>query len=159
MRAAIISVSTSRSAGKASDESAPRLAAFAERIGASVAATELVPDERARIEERLRHWSDVERCALILTTGGTGLAPSDQTPEATLAVLEREAEGIPHAMREISRGHTPNWMLSRARAGTRGQSLIINFPGSPASIEELADALEGPIRHALALLAGSSGGH
>lgn len=153
VRAAIISISTSRAAGEASDESTPRLLALAERLGAEVAGSDLVPDDRALIEERLLHWSDGERCELILTTGGTGFSPSDQTPEATRAVLEREAPGIPHAMRDASRAHTEHWMLSRACAGTRGGSLIINFPGSPASIEQLGEALEGAILHALALMA------
>jgi molybdopterin adenylyltransferase len=157
--AAILTISTSRSAGEGVDLAGPRLAALAERLGIEIRARETIPDERALIEARLRHWSDVEGCALILTTGGTGLAPGDITPEATRAVIDREAPGIPHAMREASRSHTPNWMLSRAVAGTRSSTLIVNFPGSPASIDQTADALAGPLAHALQLLAGEPVGH
>ena len=108
---------------------------------------------------RLRHWAEVERCELVLTSGGTGLAPSDVTPEATLAVIDREVPGIAEAMRGASREHTPNWMLSRAVAGVRGSCLVINFPGSPRSIEQTGAALRGAIAHALALLAGEGSGH
>jgi molybdopterin adenylyltransferase len=158
-RAAIITISTSKAAGEGRDEGGPRLAALAERLGAEIAGAELITDERELIEARLRHWADVERCELILTTGGTGLAPSDVTPEATRAVLERDAPGIPQAMREASRPHTPNWMLSRALAGTRGGTLIVNFPGSPTAIEQTGEAIAEPLRHALALLSGTSAGH
>jgi molybdopterin adenylyltransferase len=157
--AAILTISTSRAAGEEVDLGGPRLAALAERLGIAIVGRETIPDERALIEGRLRHWSDVEQCALILTTGGTGLAPADVTPEATRAVIDREAPGIPHAMREASRSHTPNWMLSRAVAGTRSSTLIVNFPGSPASIDQTADALAVPLAHALKLLAGEPVGH
>jgi len=152
--AALITISSSRAAGEGSDLAGPRLAALAGQMGVEVVGRELIPDDRELIESRLRHWSDIEGCALILTTGGTGLAPSDVTPEATRAVIEREAAGIPHAMRELSRAHTPNWMLSRAVSGTRGSTLIVNFPGSPASIDETGAALAGPLSHALQLISG-----
>jgi molybdopterin adenylyltransferase len=153
-RAAIVTISTSKAAGEGRDESGPRLAMLAQRLGLEVAGRDLITDERALIEARLRHWTDVEGCALVLTSGGTGLSPTDVTPEATRAVLEREAPGIPHAMREASRPHTAYWMLSRGVAGTRGASLIVNFPGSPASIDETGAALADALVHALALLAG-----
>ena len=158
MRAAIITVSTSKAAG-GEDESGPRLAELAERVGARVVGAEVIPDERALIEARLRHWADAERCELVMTTGGTGLADGDVTPEATLAVIEREAPGIPEAMREASREHTRHWMLSRGVAGTRGTTLIINFPGSPASIVQAGEALAGALPHALALLQGRPTSH
>ena len=88
-----------------------------------------------------------------MTTGGTGFAPSDVTPEATRAVIEREAPGIPEAMRAASRPHTRNWMLSRGLAGIRGSSLIVNFPGSPASIEQAGEAIAEALPHAIALIA------
>lgn len=153
-RAAIVTISTSKAAGEGTDESGPRLAELAQCLGLEVAGRDLIADERALIEARLRHWTDVEGCALVLTSGGTGLSPTDVTPEATRAVLEREAPGIPHAMREASRPHTAYWMLSRGVAGTRGASLIVNFPGSPASIDETGAALADALAHALALLAG-----
>ncbi|HKH13423.1 MAG TPA: MogA/MoaB family molybdenum cofactor biosynthesis protein [Solirubrobacterales bacterium] len=160
VRAAIVTVSTSKSAGnEAVDESGERLAEFAADLGAEIAGREIIPDDRARIAERLRHWSDAEGCDLILTTGGTGVAPSDVTPEATRDVIEREAPGIAEAMRVASREHTPHWMLSRGVAGIRGQTLIVNFPGSPRSIAQAGGAIADALPHALDLLAGGHGGH
>jgi molybdenum cofactor synthesis domain-containing protein len=158
-RAAILTISTSKAAGAGEDESGPRLAALARRLGAEVVAQAIVPDERAAIEQHLRAWSDADGCALVLTSGGTGLAPSDVTPEATRAVIEREAPGIGEAIRACSREYTPNWMLSRALAGTRGTTLIVNFPGNPAAIDQTGDALAAALGHALELLAGGRAGH
>ena len=154
VRAAIITVSTSKAAGEGEDESGPRLSALAERLGAQIAGCEVIPDDRATIEARLRHWADVERCALVLTTGGTGVAASDVTPEATAAVIDRELPGVTEAMRAASRPHTAHWMLSRSVAGVRGATLILNFPGSPASIEQTGTALLQAIPHALELIEG-----
>jgi molybdopterin adenylyltransferase len=159
VRAAILTVSSSRASGGGLDESGARLAVFAEGIGAEVAARELVPDDREAIEARLRRWADVDRYELVLTTGGTGFAPSDVTPEATRAVIEREAPGLAEAMRAASSEHTPHWMLSRAAAGIRGSTLIVNFPGSPRSVIQAGDAIAGAVPHALALLAGRDTGH
>lgn len=159
MRAVIITISTSKAAGEGEDESGVRLGEFAERLGAEIAAREVIPDERPLIEERLRHWADVERCPLVLSTGGTGLAPSDVTPEATRAVIERDAPGIGEAMRAASRAHTRHWMLSRGVAGVRGSSLIVNFPGSPRSIEQAGEALLESLPHALELIAGDAPSH
>lgn len=159
MRAAVITVSTSKAAGKGEDESGPALAGLAERIGAEVAATEVVGDERTLIASRLRHWCDDETVDLVLTTGGTGLAPSDVTPEATRDVIEREVPGIAEAMRLASREHTRHWMLSRAVAGTRGRTLIVNLPGNPKAIDEAGGAVAAALPHALALLSGGDGGH
>jgi molybdopterin adenylyltransferase len=116
----------------------------------------VIADDRAAIERSLCHWADVERCALVMTTGGTGLSPSDLTPEATRAVIDRDAPGIAEAMRAASRPHTPYWMLPRALAGARGTTLIVNFPGSPARIEQVGEALLEALPHALALLAGAT---
>lgn len=154
MQAAILTISTSKAAGEGEDESGPALAEFASGLGAEVVATELVPDDRALIEERLRQWCDVMPCELVLTTGGTGMAPSDVTPEAIRAVIEREAPGIAEAMRLASREHTPNWMLSRGVAGIRGATLIVSFPGSPRSIAQAGEAIGEALPHALRLLAG-----
>jgi molybdenum cofactor synthesis domain-containing protein len=152
VRAAIVTVSTSKAAAEGEDESGARLAELAQELGAEIAGRDLIPDDRARIEERLRHWADVERCELALTTGGTGFAPSDVTPEATRAVIEREAPGLAEAMRAASREHTPHWMLSRGVAGIRGSTLIVNFPGSPRSIEQAGAAIAAALPHAVALL-------
>ena len=157
MRAAILTVSSSRAAGGRPDESGPALALFAESVGAEVAASEIVPDKQSEIEWALRHYSDTEECDLVLTTGGTGFAPDDVTPEATRAVIEREAPGIAEALRAASRQHTRNWMLSRGVAGIRGRSLIINFPGSPKSIGEAGEAIGEAIPHAVAVLRDGAG--
>ena len=100
-----------------------------------------------------------DRYELVLTTGGTGFAPSDVTPEATRAVVEREAPGLAEAMRLASREHTPHWMLSRAVAGIRGSTLIVNFPGSPRSILQAGDAIAAALPHALDLIAGRGLSH
>ncbi len=153
MRAAVVTVSSSRSRDGGEDESGARLAALAEAIGAELVGHDLVPDERALIEERLLYWADVERCELVMTTGGTGFAPTDVTPEATRAAVEREAPGLAEAMRLASREHSRHWMLSRGVAGIRGSTLIVNFPGSPRSIDEAGAAVEGALPHALDLIA------
>jgi molybdopterin adenylyltransferase len=159
IRAAIISVSTSRSRGAGPDTGGDALEHYVRGLGAEVAGRELIPDEQALIEQRLRHWCDVERCELVLSTGGTGFSPDDLTPEATRAVIEREAAGLAEAMRAASREHTPHWMLSRAVAGIRGASLIINFPGSPKSIEEAGAAIAPALPHAVELLSGQRSAH
>jgi molybdenum cofactor synthesis domain-containing protein len=154
----VLTLSTSRARGDGEDASGAKLAELARRLGAEELEREVLPDDRDLIESRLRHWID-ERCELVLTTGGTGVAPSDVTPEATAAVIERPAPGIAEAIRRASEAHTELWMLSRGVAGIRGSTLIVNFPGSPASIEQTAPALEPALSHALALLRGGRGGH
>jgi molybdenum cofactor synthesis domain-containing protein len=152
MRAAIITISTSLSQGQGEDESGPALAEFARSIGAEIGATEVVPDECSKIEWALRHYADSDRCDIVLTTGGTGFSPDDVTPEATRAVIDREAPGIAEAMRAVSRPHTDKWMLSRAVAGIRTRTLIINSPGSPKSITQIGAELGAALPHAIALL-------
>jgi molybdopterin adenylyltransferase len=159
MRAALLTVSTSRAEGDGTDQSGARLAEFATGLGLEIAAREIVADDRRRIVARLRHFCDELGVALVLTSGGTGLSPDDVTPEATRAVIEREAPGIAEAMRAASRPHSPHWMLSRAVAGTRGATLIVNFPGSPKSIVECGASLAPALPHALALLAGERSAH
>jgi molybdopterin adenylyltransferase len=154
VKAAVITISDSRSRGEGEDTSGARLAELAGALGAELIEREAIPDDRELIAERLSHWADAERCDLVLTTGGTGFAPSDVTPEATRAVIDREAPGIPEAMRAASRENTPNWLLSRGVAGIRGQTLIINFPGNPQSIAETGEAISAALPHALELLAG-----
>jgi molybdopterin adenylyltransferase len=153
MRAALLTISTSRANGDGFDESGARLLAFAEALGAEVEGPEVVPDDRPLIEERLCHWADERGCDLVLTSGGTGFSPSDVTPEATRAAIEREAPGIAEAMRLASRPHTHHWLLSRGVAGIRGRTLIVNFPGSPASIEQAGAAIAAALPHALDLIA------
>jgi molybdopterin adenylyltransferase len=158
MRVAVISISTSRSRGDGPDLGGDALERFArERLDGTIAGRDLIGDDRALIAERLCHWSDVAEVELILTTGGTGFSPTDVTPEATRAVIEREAPGIPEAMRAASRPYTEHWMLSRAVAGIRRRSLIVNFPGSPKSIAEAGGAIAAALPHAVALITGESG--
>jgi molybdopterin adenylyltransferase len=153
-RAAILTISNSKSRGEGEDESGERLVGFATDLGIEVTARDVVPDERRAIEERLRGWADSDGLELVLTTGGTGFSPTDVTPEATRAIIEREAPGVAEAMRAASREHTTHWMLSRGVAGIRGSTLIVNFPGSPRSIEQAGEAIAAALPHALELLAG-----
>jgi molybdopterin adenylyltransferase len=159
VRVAIITVSSSRAGGAGGDESGEPLELFAQGLGGEIAAREVVADDRGLIEQRLRHFSDEDVCALVLTTGGTGVAPSDVTPEATRAVIEREVPGIAEAMREASRSHTKHWMLSRGVAGIRGRTLIVNFPGNPRAIGQAGAAVADALPHALALIAGLPSEH
>src|SRR5262245_58959933 len=159
MRAALITASTSRAEGGGDDESGDRLAEFAAGLGAEVVGREVIPDDRELIAERLRHWADEEGCDLILTSGGTGFAPNDVTPEATRDVIDREAPGIAEAMRLASQSKTKHWMLSRGVAGIRGSTLIVNFPGSPKSIGEAGEAIAESLPHALALVSGEDDHH
>jgi molybdopterin adenylyltransferase len=159
MRAALLTVSTSKARGEGEDESGAALAEFARGLGLEVVAQEIIADDQWRIVARLRHFCDALDVDLVLTSGGTGLSPDDVTPEATRAVLDREAPGIAEAMRAASRPHTSNWMLSRGVAGTRGHTLIVNFPGSPRSIDQCGETLAAALPHALALLVGKQSRH
>jgi molybdenum cofactor synthesis domain-containing protein len=159
IRAAVLTVSTSRAAGKDGDEGGDALAEYASTLGAQIVGREVIPDDLELVAERLRHWADQERCQIVLTTGGTGFTPTDLTPEATRLVIEREAPGIPEAMRAASRPHTKHWMLSRAVAGIRGSTLIVNFPGSPRSITEAGEAIAEALPHALKLIQGQPDTH
>ena len=151
MRCAILTVSTSAAAGDSEDVSGPVLAAAATASGAEVAAQDVLADDAAAIEAWLRARV-IDGFDLILTTGGTGLTPDDVTPEATLAVIEREVPGLAEAMRAESLKYTPMSMLSRAVAGAAGASLIINFPGSPKAIEQLFPVVSPVLKHAVATL-------
>jgi molybdenum cofactor synthesis domain-containing protein len=152
-RAAVVAVSTSKSAGDGIDESGPKLGALLEGAGCELVAVELIPDDRELIAGRLRFYADEEHCDLIATTGGTGLSPDDVTPEATREVIDREAPGIAEAMRLASREHVPkHWMLSRGVAGSRGRTLIVNFPGNPNAIDQAGAAITPSLGHALGLL-------
>jgi molybdopterin adenylyltransferase len=153
MRAAIITVSTSVAAGRREDLSGRALAERARAVGAEVVAQEVVPDDRTAIEDALqRHCAPQAGTALVFTTGGTGLTPDDVTPEATKAVISREVPGIAEAMRTESRKYTAMGMLSREVAGVAGQTLVVNFPGSPNAIEQLFGLVAPVLEHAVALL-------
>jgi molybdenum cofactor synthesis domain-containing protein len=119
---------------------------------AVISASAIIPDEHDQITTLLRSWCDDKQLNLIITTGGTGLAPRDITPEATKAVIEREAPGIAEAMRAISLRYTPMAMLSRGVAGVRGHTLIINLPGSPKAVKECLEYILPVLLHAINLL-------
>ena len=160
MNVAIITISTAAARGEREDVSGERLAALATAAGAQIVAREVVPDRRSEIEALLRRHSAPEAdTALILTTGGTGLTPDDVTPEATRAVIDRDAPGFAEAMRAESLRHTPMGMLSRGVCGIAGRTLIINFPGSPKSIDELFGVIEPVLEHAAATLRREPGAH
>lgn len=151
--AAVITVSDRGSRGLRQDTSGPAVCAMLEEAGFSVAYTAIVPDEKEEISALLRDCADERRIDLIVTTGGTGLSPRDVTPEATLAVLEREIRAIPVAMWVEGLRHTPRAMLSRAVAGTRGSSLIVNLPGSERAARENLGAVVGALEHGLHMIA------
>jgi molybdenum cofactor synthesis domain-containing protein len=159
LTAAVLTISDRCATGTAEDQSGPVLVALLTAAGFAVAATAVVPDEAADISECLRAWADAGTATLICTTGGTGLAPRDVTPEATREALHREAPGIVEAMRAASLAHTPLAMLSRAVAGVRGQTLIINLPGSPKAVQECFAVVAPTLHHAVELVAGSAGQH
>ena len=151
----ILTVSDRSSRGERADASGPLVRQMAQQQGWTVERQALVPDELAAIKATLTNWADVVRLDLILTTGGTGFAPRDVTPEATRAVIEREAPGLAEAMRAASLSKTPHAMLSRAVCGIRGHALIVNLPGSPQAAHENLATILPALPHALALLQGS----
>jgi molybdenum cofactor synthesis domain-containing protein len=124
-----------------------------QNLKADIVAAEIIPDERAQIAARLRHYADVDPADLIVTTGGTGFAPRDVTPEATREVIEREAPGLAELMRAESLKITPLAALSRSVCGIRGRTLIINLPGSVRGAQENLAAIARLIPHAMELLA------
>lgn len=157
----ILTVSTMGAAGQREDTSGEVIREMVEAptLSAMVAVRAMVPDDREVIERTLRAWADERRLDLIMTTGGTGLSPTDLTPEATRAVLDREAPGIAEAMRAESLRHTPMGMLSRAVAGLRGATLIINLPGSPKGVRECLGAIMEALPHAVDIASARQTGH
>ena len=151
--AAVITVSDRGAAGEREDASGPALVALLAGRGYDVVRTVIVPDERTDIERELRSCAEAD-VALVLTTGGTGFSPRDVTPEATAAVCERMAPGIPEAMRAASMQITDRACLSREAAGICGRTLVVNLPGSPKAALENVSAVIGPIAHGLRILRG-----
>lgn len=152
IRVGILTVSDSGARGERQDVSGATIREMVAAIGGQVVAARLVPDEADQIGSTLRDWADREAVDLVLTTGGTGLGPRDVTPEATRAVLDREVPGIAEAMRAAGLKQTPRAMLSRALAGARRRSLIVNLPGSPRGVRESLGAVLEVLPHALEIL-------
>jgi molybdenum cofactor synthesis domain-containing protein len=151
MNAAIITVSTSVAAGNNDDLSGLALKGLTEGTGAEVVAQEVVSDDRREIEDALRRQIEAD-VDLIFTTGGTGFTPDDVTPEATRAVIERDAPGFAEAMRAESLKYTPMGIVSRGVSGIAGRTLIVNFPGSPKSIGQLFGVIAPTLEHVVATL-------
>lgn len=150
--AAVITVSDQGYRGLREDTSGPNLCRILEERGYAVVHTAIVPDEGDQIQAELCRCADSLQVALVLTTGGTGFSPRDVTPEATLAVVERLTPGLPEAMRAASMAITPKGCLSRAAAGIRKQTLIVNLPGSKKASEENLLAILDPLSHGLDML-------
>jgi molybdenum cofactor synthesis domain-containing protein len=156
MRTAVLTISTSVSEGRAQDTSGPLLASLADEAGADVVAVEVLPDDQAIIEVRLRHHADVG-CDLVFTTGGTGFTPDDVTPEATRAVIDRDAPGFAEAIRANALRHTPMGILTRGVSGIAGRTLIVNFPGSPKAVRESFPVVAPTLSHVVETLRSSGG--
>ena len=152
LRIGILTVSDRSARGERPDLAGPAIEKTITDQGWSVVRKEILPDELPRLNEALVNWADSGHMDIILTTGGTGFSPRDVTPEATRAVIERDAPGLVEAMRTASLKVTPHGMLSRARAGIRGQTLIVNLPGSPKGAIENLNVILPVLKHAVALL-------
>ena len=157
IRAAVVVVSDSVSAGQKADTSGQQIADRLRLQNVDVVECLVIPDDTATIERTLIRWADEVGVDLVITAGGTGLGPRDQTPEAMIRVLEREVPGIVEAARAHGQERTPFAMLSRGKAGVRGKTLIMNLPGSPRGVAESLDAILRPILHAFPIMDG--GGH
>jgi molybdopterin adenylyltransferase len=159
IRAVVITVSDACSRGERKDESGEALVRLLQEIGAEIVATTIVPDDREPLAETIRAFADRADVNLIITTGGTGFSPRDNTPEATLAVIERAAPGLSEAMRMETLKQAPMAMISRGVCGIRSGALIINLPGSPKGVRESFAVIKPVLNHAIALLSGSSQNH
>ena len=154
--AAIITVSDKGAVGKRVDESGPLIESMLKDAGYDVKETLIIPDEKSQISQSLIRLADQRQINLILTTGGTGFSPRDVTPEATVAVCERMADGISEAIRMNSMQYTKRAMLSRAKSGIRGKSLIVNLPGSPKAVKETLEFLIPNVKHGIEILTGNA---
>jgi molybdopterin adenylyltransferase len=153
----ILTVSDKGSRGERQDKSGEAIREILSEIGVRVAEYDIVPDEKNLISEKMINWADEANLDVVVTTGGTGLASRDVTPEATLAVVDRIVPGFAEAMRANSLRKTPHAMLSRAVVGTRGKCLIINLPGSPKAVRECLQVIVPVLPHAVDTIKGRAG--
>lgn len=158
IRAVVITVSDACSRGEREDASGVASTELLRAVGAEIVATGIVSDDLESLAATLREFAERSDVNLIITTGGTGFSPRDNTPEATLAVIEREAPGLSEAMRMETLKQTPMAMISRGVCGICSGTLIINLPGSPKAVRESFAVIAPALNHAIALLAGSPGG-
>lgn len=156
MRAAIITASTLGYKGQREDESGPYMKEVVEKAGFEVKVMKVLPDDRRILGEVMKRLADSHIVDLVLTTGGTGFSENDVTPEATLDIIERQVPGIPEAMRAYSMQFTKRAMLSRAMAGIRKKTLIVNFPGSPKAVKECLNYVLPELIHGVKILQGTA---
>jgi len=159
IRVAVLTLSDSVSGGRAKDISGEVIVNTVSALGAEVVARDVLPDDQPRIVAKLKSYADEIKADLVLTTGGSGVAPRDVTPEATLEVVDRLVPGLVEAARIQTFQKTSMSMLSRSTAGIRAQTLIINLPGSPKAVQEWLEILLPVLRHAVDLLRGNSTSH
>ena len=155
-RVFILTASDAGSRGEREDKSGPAAQKLVEEAGYTVTGYAMLPDDRERLAEKMREVCDNDLADLLLTTGGTGFSPRDCTPEATADVTERSVPGIPEAMRYYSLQITPRAMLSRASAGIRKGTLIVNLPGSPKAVQECLEFILPSLEHGLEILRGTA---
>jgi len=156
IKAGVLTISDKGFKGQRKDESGPLVAEILTKAGYTVERQSIVPDYYEKIAECLIEWVDKDGLSIIVTTGGTGVSPTDVTPEATLKVIRYQIPGMAEAMRTASLTKTPHAMLSRAIVGVRGNTLIINLPGSPEGAKENLAVVLPAVNHALAKIAGDS---
>ncbi|TET92477.1 MAG: MogA/MoaB family molybdenum cofactor biosynthesis protein [Desulfobacteraceae bacterium] len=156
IKAGVLTISDKGFKGQRKDESGPLVAEILTKAGYTVERQSIVPDYYEKIVECLIEWVDKDGLSIIVTTGGTGVSPTDVTPEATLKVIKYQIPGMAEAMRAASLTKTPHAMLSRAIVGVRGNTLIINLPGSPEGAKENLAVVLPAVNHALAKIAGDS---
>lgn len=156
IKAGVLTISDKGFKGQRKDESGPLVAEILTKAGYTVERQSIVPDYYEKIVECLIEWVDQDGLSIIVTTGGTGVSPTDVTPEATLKVIRYQIPGMAEAMRTVSLTKTPHAMLSRAIVGVRGNTLIVNLPGSPEGAKENLTVVLPAVNHALAKIAGDS---
>jgi molybdenum cofactor synthesis domain-containing protein len=159
MRVAILTISTAAARGERVDGSGDTIEAWVAGRADALAGREVVPDDSVQIVSALTTWADADRADLILTTGGTGLSPTDVTPEATRAVLDREAPGIAERIRALAIQSQPRAALARGLAGVRHKTLIVNLPGSTSGVRDGLAAIDPIVAHAVAIIRGMTTDH